>query len=98
MEISNATVRVPFEVFGKVQKVFFRKFTQAQAASLGIHGWCDNSSTGTVRGEIEGSRASVDQMKRWLSNEGSPKSTIDKCVFGTEVVSEKKYTTFGIRK
>jgi acylphosphatase len=43
-----------FEVFGKVQGVFFRAFTEKQAKSLGLVGWCANTSNGTVVGVIEG--------------------------------------------
>ena len=34
---------VDFEVFGKVQGVFFRKYTQRQAVELGVRGWIMNT-------------------------------------------------------
>ena len=94
----SVDIRVIFEVFGKVQKVFFRKYTEIEAKRLGLTGWCENSATGTVRGELEGDRLAVEEMKRWLSKIGSPKSRIDRCVFIEEVCVQKKYTVFGIRK
>lgn len=42
-----------FEVSGKVQGVFFRKYSQAKAVELGLVGWCKNTPCGTVEGEFE---------------------------------------------
>lgn len=39
-----------FECFGKVQGVFFRKYTQKEATSLGVVGWIRNTSRDTVEG------------------------------------------------
>jgi acylphosphatase len=88
-----------FEVFGKVQGVFFRKFTAAEAANHGISGWCRNSSGSSVQGEIEGDRLAIDAMKHWLESVGSPQSRIDKCLFGNELQSEtRKFNHFSIIK
>lgn len=99
-EVSNAKiVSLSFEVFGKVQGVFFRKATVAEAVRRGISGWCRNSASGSVHGEIEGYREAIDAMKHWLQNVGSPKAKIDKCVFSTETEStNKKFNAFTIRK
>ncbi|KAG2492764.1 hypothetical protein HYH03_008929 [Edaphochlamys debaryana] len=77
-------VGVKFEVFGKVQKVFFRKHTAAEAGRLGLHGWCENTDHGTVHGEVQGPVGPVREMKRWLENKGSPASRIERAVFGPE--------------
>ena len=45
-----ATRSIEFEVFGKVQGVFFRKFTAAKAEELKLAGWVFNHESGTVRG------------------------------------------------
>lgn len=50
-----AVTQCRFEVFGKVQGVSFRAFTLKKANALGLVGWCMNTSTGTVIGEIQGS-------------------------------------------
>ena len=65
-----------FEVRGKVQGVFFRKHTQAEASRLGLRGWCENTKSGTVRGEAHGEAAALDKFKHWLRHTGSPKSKI----------------------
>ncbi|XP_037948649.1 acylphosphatase-2 isoform X2 [Teleopsis dalmanni] len=46
-----------FEVFGIVQGVSFRMYTERQAKSLGIRGWIMNTSYDTVKGQIEGTEA-----------------------------------------
>ena len=44
---------VEFKVFGKVQRVFFRKCTKEKADSLGLVGWCKNLPDSTVTGNYE---------------------------------------------
>lgn len=90
---------IEFEVFGKVQKVFFRKFTKIEAEKLGISGWCENTETGSVRGVIQsGNLKSLNDMKRWLSTVGSPKCQIEKSTFKEVVTPSENYTFFEIRK
>ena len=38
-----ALVAVEYEVWGRVQGVFFRKFTHQKAQSLGLRGWVKNT-------------------------------------------------------
>ena len=73
--------RLQYEVFGKVQGVFFRKYTKQSADQLGLKGYVRNTSTGTVGGEIVGPANAVEEFKIWLCTTGSPKSKIDKCEF-----------------
>lgn len=42
--------------------VFFRKYTEKQANSLGLKGWCMNTDTGTVRGQLEGPQNELNEM------------------------------------
>ena len=70
-----------FNIKGKVQGVFFRKHTQAEAARLGLAGWCENTKQGTVRGEAHGDAAALDKFAHWLRHKGSPKSRIDSADF-----------------
>ncbi|XP_076463659.1 acylphosphatase-2-like [Babylonia areolata] len=88
---------VDFEVFGKVQGVFFRKYTQNQAKMLGLSGWVMNTKDKTVVGTIQGPAEKVSTMKTWLEKKGSPKSRIDKCTF-KEVVKAQTFHSFDIRK
>ncbi|XP_012540380.1 acylphosphatase-1 [Monomorium pharaonis] len=90
---------VDFEVFGVVQGVFFRKYTQKRGKELNLKGWCMNTPNGTVVGHLEGQRAQVDEMKQWLRYTGSPQSRIDSVQFRNEKeISEPTFTDFEIRK
>ncbi|XP_014270766.1 acylphosphatase-2 [Halyomorpha halys] len=91
--------RCDFEVFGKVQGVFFRKYTQGKAQELGVKGWCQNSPRGTVVGAIEGEKRSFNMMKDWLSRVGSPSSSIDKAVFKEEKqIQQFSFNDFSIKR
>lgn len=90
---------VDFEVYGKVQGVFFRKSTQKEAMALGLRGWCMNTTEGTVKGSMEGEPDKVEKMKQWLKSTGSPLSRIDKANFTNErKISNFSYDTFSIRR
>ena len=73
-----------FEVFGKVQGVYFRKYTQLQARKLNLVGWVQNTERDTVEGYMEGERTNVDQMKEWFQKTGSPSSKVTKVQFKNE--------------
>ena len=62
--------RVRFEVSGKVQGVWFRKYTKDFAASVGVKGWVQNSRRGTVIGVAEGSNDALDKMEHFLKTQG----------------------------
>ncbi|CAH1981176.1 unnamed protein product [Acanthoscelides obtectus] len=63
MGSTKKLLSVNFEVFGRVQGVFFRKYTEKEANKLGLKGWCMNTSQGTVKGVIEGPSSKVDEIK-----------------------------------
>lgn len=88
-----------FEVFGRVQGVYFRKHTQEEAERLGLVGWVMNKPQGTVQGEMQGPKEAVDKMKKWLSSTGSPMSVIEKAEFGSECeVDHLSFTAFEIKR
>ncbi|XP_076247629.1 acylphosphatase-1 [Calliopsis andreniformis] len=92
-------VGVDFEVYGRVQGVFFRKYTQKRGKELGLKGWCMNTDNGTVVGRIEGDKQKVEEMKNWLRYTGSPQSAIDKAEFRNEKeLSQSTFTDFNIKK
>ena len=47
----------------RVQGVFFRANTAEQAERLDLAGWCRNTTSGTVEGEVQGSAEKVASMK-----------------------------------
>lgn len=90
---------VDFEVFGIVQGVFFRKYTQKEADKLKLVGWVMNTSKGTVTGRMQGKEESVKKMKEWLKNTGSPKSKIERVEFkGEKEVVKLDFNSFEIKK
>lgn len=42
--------------------VWFRKYTADKATLLGLTGWCMNTPSGTVKGEIEGTKTMIEEM------------------------------------
>jgi len=62
-------------VTGRVQGVFFRAWTKAQADQLGVHGWVRNCPDGSVDAHLEGNSADVDQMLERLRN-GPPAAEV----------------------
>ncbi|XP_050682185.1 acylphosphatase-1-like [Leptidea sinapis] len=88
-----------FEVYGKVQGVYFRKHTQKKASELGLKGWVMNTPQGTVVGQMQGPQRAVDDMKIWLQQVGSPKSKIARATFRNEgTVNSCAFRTFEIRR
>ncbi|XP_065347298.1 acylphosphatase-2-like [Cloeon dipterum] len=85
-------ISADFEVFGRVQGVFFRKYTVQTGKQLGLRGWCMNTKHETVLGHMEGSQEAVNQMKHWLANVGSPSSKIEK----VDIRNEKSVTKYSI--
>ncbi|XP_042231598.1 acylphosphatase-2-like isoform X1 [Homarus americanus] len=91
-------ISVDFEVFGIVQGVFFRKYTQKKAKELALRGWCRNTNGGTVSGLLEGQRDRVETMKNWLQKTGSPSSRIDKVEFKNEKeIQEYTFKHFSVK-
>ncbi|CAD7092053.1 unnamed protein product [Hermetia illucens] len=96
---TEGLVTCDYEVFGRVQGVFFRKYTANQAKSLGLNGWVMNTDAGTVKGQLEGPEDKVNEMKKWLEFTGSPSSRIDRAVFTpTTPVNKAKFTSFAIKR
>ena len=53
-------------VEGRVQGVGFRYHAQRQAEALGLGGWVQNLSDGSVAFEIRGEEAQVEAFLEWL--------------------------------
>ncbi|XP_074852864.1 acylphosphatase-1 [Carettochelys insculpta] len=99
MAEGDSLISVDYEVFGKVQGVFFRKYTQAEGKKLGVVGWVQNTEDGTVQGQIQGPTVKVREMQEWLRKTGSPKSRIDEAKFRNEKkIVALEYKHFSIVK
>ncbi|CAL5995146.1 Acylphosphatase [Hexamita inflata] len=64
-----------FIVTGKVQGVFFRKYTEKAALQYQICGWVRNNPDGTVSGEAYGTVENLKLFNAFL-HKGSPKSKV----------------------
>ncbi|XP_031449762.1 acylphosphatase-1 [Phasianus colchicus] len=96
---SEGLVSVDYEVSGRVQGVFFRKYTQSEAKRLGLVGWVRNTSHGTVQGQAQGPAARVRELQEWLRKIGSPQSRISRAEFTNEKeIAALEHSDFQIRK
>lgn len=66
-----------FKVEGRVQGVFFRKFTQEKALEMRLEGWVRNCSDGSVETLASGSEEALLDFEKWLW-QGSPNSQVQK--------------------
>ncbi|XP_040082014.1 acylphosphatase-1 isoform X2 [Oryx dammah] len=99
MAEGDTLISVDYEIFGKVQGVFFRKYTQAEGKKLGLVGWVQNTDQGTVQGRLQGPTSKVRHMQEWLETKGSPKAHIDRASFHNEkVIVKLDYADFQIVK
>ncbi|XP_047207642.1 acylphosphatase-2-like isoform X10 [Girardinichthys multiradiatus] len=89
MSAENTLVSVDFEISGHVQGVCFRMYTEKEGLRLGLVGWVKNTSRGTVVGQVQGPADMVEEMKVWLSKEGSPTSRITKAKFTNQKTIDK---------
>jgi acylphosphatase len=65
MEGPSDHVRVHLKIKGRVQGVYFRASTVAQAQQLGVTGWVANSPDGSVEVVAEGARARIEELLAW---------------------------------
>lgn len=63
-------------VFGKVQGVFFRKYAQMTAQSLGLGGFVRNEPDGSVLAEVEGPPDKLALFVQWC-HRGSPAAQVE---------------------
>lgn len=67
---------VSIKVYGKVQGVGFRFYTQKKARELGIQGFVKNILDGSVYVEAEGTEEKMDKFILWI-NDGPPWARVD---------------------
>ncbi|XP_008638005.1 PREDICTED: acylphosphatase-1 [Corvus brachyrhynchos] len=57
---------------------------EGEAKRLGLVGWVQNTSHGTVQGQIQGPTSRVRELQEWLRKIGSPQSRISRAEFSNE--------------
>jgi acylphosphatase len=65
-----------FIVAGRVQGVFFRASTRAQALRLGLSGYAENLADGRVEVVAAGSHEALDELDGWLHH-GPPAARVE---------------------
>ncbi|XP_067400525.1 acylphosphatase-2-like isoform X1 [Emydura macquarii macquarii] len=68
---SSGLWALDYEVYGDVQGVFFRKYTEEQGKKLGVVGWVKNTSHGTVTGQVQGPKEKIEIMSWKEIKEGA---------------------------
>lgn len=63
-------------VYGHVQGVYFRDYTQREATRLSLTGWVANQGDGTVKVVAEGPEAALTHLVEWLHT-GSPLAHVE---------------------
>lgn len=69
-----------FTVFGMVQGVGFRYYTQKKAEALSISGWVKNEEDGTVKGVAAGEENKLQLFMGWLHS-GPASGRVDKLIY-----------------
>lgn len=91
--IDQKLIGKKYIVHGRVQGVFFRKYTYEIAQSIGLKGFVKNLPDGTVLIEAEGTIEQLNQLKKWC-NTGSPLSSVIKVECSDAQI--KNYSVFEI--
>ena len=81
-------------VYGKVQRVFFRKFVRDNALRLGLRGYVRNLNDGSVEVVFEGDEKQIKEMIE-LCKKGPLGSRVDRVL--VEEFSEDGFDSFEAR-
>jgi len=84
-------------VIGKVQGVWFRKYTQEIGTKLGLVGFVMNKNDGSVYIETTGKEEILNDFVNWLKTKGSPLSEVDQVSFEISEPAHQ-FTGFEIRR
>lgn len=82
-------------VVGRVQGVFYRQSTKRKADELGVKGYVQNESDGSVTACFEGEAAAVDELVAWCR-----RGPEEACVASVTVqpADHAGYASFDIRR
>lgn len=84
-----------FQVTGRVQGVFFRQSTRAEAQRLGLTGYARNNADGSVSIEAEGPAEALDALAAWCQ-QGPPAARVDRVEVSRGAV--QGYDSFQVRR
>ncbi len=86
--------RLEATVYGRVQGVSFRYYTQQEARRLGLTGWVANHPDGTVRLIAEGPRPDLEKLLTFLHH--GPPAALVRQVESTWQPAGGEWRTFGV--
>lgn len=89
------TLHYKIEVLGRVQGVWFRKYTKEAADSFGVCGYVCNRQDGSVYLEAEGKEEQLQKLLSWLET-GSPLSQVTGVLW--DAGDLRHYAKFEIRR
>ncbi len=75
--MNEAPMRLCARVYGRVQGVNFRYYTQREAGTRGLVGWVANRSDGGVEIVAEGDKQALHRFLTYL-HRGSPSARVDR--------------------
>jgi acylphosphatase len=75
--MNEETARLHAQVYGRVQGVNFRYYTQREANARQLTGWVANRSDRSVEVVVEGDKRQVEKMLAFLQR-GSPSARVDR--------------------
>ena len=96
MALAQDHVRVHLKITGRVQGVYFRASTVAQAQRLGVTGWVANAPDGNVEVVAEGTRARIDELIAWCRR-GPAGAKVTNVEIAWEA-SRNEFASFSIRR
>ena len=82
-------------IYGRVQGVWFRKYTKIKALESGVMGMVKNLPNGTVQSVVQGEGHILEACVEWC-NIGSPKSKVER-IEVSKIESEMEYESFEIK-
>ena len=87
--------RIEASVYGRVQGVSFRYYTQKEAFRLNLTGWVANASDGSVHVIAEGPEEDLKKLVTFL-HVGSPGAIVEKVNISWETPT-KEFRSFSVR-
>ncbi len=92
----TAVERIRVRVKGRVQGVYYRASTRAQARALGLVGWVRNTADGAVELEAQGAPSALAELVEWC-RKGPPAARVATLEREPRAALADAESDFGIR-